>query len=105
MLVQPDSGADASMYYSTLRSHIPQLSGQESGGESLDRSVSSYDLTWLINGSIVHDSSKKKAKQLFFDQSIRSMLPELESRGVVDTWKRPISFALDLKAAGNCKVK
>lgn len=96
MLVQPDYGADASKYYSTFHSRIPQLTGQDG--------MSSYDLTWLINGSIVHDSSLRKAKQLLFDQSMRSMLPELEGRGVIDTWKGPISFALDLKAAGTCQV-
>jgi len=105
MLVQPDLVDDASTYYSALRNKIPQVTGQETVGNAEARSKSSYDLTWLVNGSVVHDSSKNKAKQLLFDQSMRAMLPVLEKQGVIDTWKHPVSFALDLKAAGKCRLK
>jgi hypothetical protein len=105
MLAQPDPAADVSKYYSKLRRLIPQATGLESGENARKRSKTSYDVTWLVNGSIVHDSSKNKAKQLLFDQSMRAMLPALEEQGAIDTWKRPISFALDIKAAGDCDIK
>ena len=105
MLAQPDPSEDISAYYSALRGLIPQVTGLETGGNAEAKSGSSYDLTWLINGSVVHDSSKNKAKQLLFDQSMRAMLPVLEAQGVIDTWKHPISFVLDLKAAGKCRIK
>jgi len=105
MLAQPNPTEDVSKYYSKFRRRIPQAHGLESGEDAEKRSKTSYDITWLVNGSIVHDSSKNKAKQLLFDQSMRAMLPVLEEQGVIDTWKRPISFALDIKAAGDCDIK
>ena len=105
MLMQPYQREGSIKQYYYLRDRIPHITGQEIVGNSEERSKSSYDLTWLINGSIVHDSTKNKGKQVIFDQSMRAMLPTLERQGIVDTWKHPVSFVMDLRSAGKCRVE
>jgi len=93
------TGSNVSEYYSSFPAEIPMLTGSENDAGK------SYDFVYLINNAVFHDSSKKKGKQVIFDIGMRSMLGALRKSGAVDTTQKAISFALDLKASGNCALR